>query len=141
MVTALCCFVSGWLASLVSFYKYLIYVSEASLDVPPSHVSQNGFLHFYLMECLVNKGENEWHKFMFAGGAIFSGIAFGIMLDFRGSLSCGQIFANGIADFEGEREGVSFWSCSSCSFFVLIVSSLAHVFGDQDCFFFFLLLF
>jgi len=72
MVTALCCFFSGWLASLVSFYKYLIYVSEASLDVPPSHVSHNGFLHFYLMECLVNKGENEWHKFMFAGGAIFS---------------------------------------------------------------------
>ena len=89
------------------------------LHVPPSHVSQNGFLHFYLMECLVNKGENEWHKFMFAGGAIFSGIAFGIMLDFRGSLSCGQIFANGIADFEGEREGVSFWSCSSCSFICL----------------------
>ena len=106
------------------------------LHVPPSHVSQNGFLHFYLMECLVNKGENEWHKFMFAGGAIFSGIAFGIMLDFRGSLSCGQIFANGIADFEGKGRESVFGAVRVALLFVLIVSSLAHVFGGSRLFLF-----
>ena len=41
---------------------------------------------------------------------------------------------------EKGRESV-FGAVRVALLFVLIVSSLAHVFGDQDCFFFFLLLF
>jgi len=52
-----------------------------------------------------------------------------------------RFFANGIADFEGKGRESVFGAVRVALLFVLIVSSLAHVFGDQDCFFFFLLLF
>jgi hypothetical protein len=52
MVIALCCCFSERLVLLVRWYKYLIYVSEASICAVPSCI-------FYLTECFVNKGENE----------------------------------------------------------------------------------
>ena len=64
MVIALCCCFSEQLVLLVRWYKYLIYVSEASICAVPSCI-------FYLMECFVNKGENEGHKFILQGELTF----------------------------------------------------------------------